>query len=307
MMLRALGGGELSGDKLVRFVYLDESGTGDPGKEPWVVVSDVMVHADNQLRMVEKYLSDMADDYIRPEHREGFVFHASYMLNGNDIWKDRNAYPSDLAADLVRGICEIPELFKLPIAVGHVCREELRQQYPDLNRGHLVIRAQAIGAMVCTLAVEGYMRGSQNADEVAVMVHEDNDRATKMIEEVHHQFRQPQYVADYLDGTDAVIEPYLPLKRVCENAFSSKKQGSALLQVADAVAFAINRKLRKFADADKFFLPLVNNLITWPLELGFRSPIREGESQKHLPKASAPFQAPSRVASSLAQLYLQQT
>lgn len=85
MMLRALGGDELSGDKLVRFVYLDESGTGDPGREPWVVVSAVMVHADYQLRLVEKYLSDMADDYIRPEHRLGFVFHAADMLGGGDI------------------------------------------------------------------------------------------------------------------------------------------------------------------------------------------------------------------------------
>ena len=306
-MLRALGGGELSGEKLVRFVYLDESGTGDLGRGPWVVVSAVMVHADYQLKMVEKYLSDMADDYIHPDHREGFVFHAADMLNGNDIWEDRNTYPSDLAADLVRGICEIPEVFKLPIAVGHVHREDLRQRYPDLKSGELVIRAQAIGAMVCTLAVEGYMRGSKNEDEVAVMVHEANDKATKMVAEVHHRFRQPKYVANYLASTDAVIEPYLPLKRVAEGAFLAKKQESALLQVADAVAFATNRKLRKFEGADKFFLPLVNNLMTWPLELGDRPPLVIGEPQKSLPKAPPPFLAPSRVSFSLAQLYLQQS
>lgn len=150
------------------------------------------------------------------------------------------------------------------------------------------------------------MRGSKNADEVAVMVHEDNDKATKMIVEVHRQFRRPEYVAEYLAGTDAVIEPYLPLERVCENAFSSKKDGSASLQVADAVAYATNRKLRKFPDADKFFAPLLNCLITWPNELGPRPPILIGDSQKHLPTAPPPFQAQSRFVSSLAQLYLAQ-
>ena len=138
----------------MRFVYLDESGIGNPGKEPWVVVGAVMVHANYQLKNVEKYLHDMADDYIKPQHRARFFFHAADLANGSGIFADRELYPHDLVRSLLRGICEIPKLFRLPAIVGHVNREEMRQNYPGLNRQELVVRAQVTASMVCSMAVE---------------------------------------------------------------------------------------------------------------------------------------------------------
>jgi hypothetical protein len=75
MMLRALGGGELKGEKLVRFAYLDESGTGNPKEEPFIIVAGFVVHADKQLKDLEKYLMTMADSFATHEDSPSFSFY----------------------------------------------------------------------------------------------------------------------------------------------------------------------------------------------------------------------------------------
>jgi hypothetical protein len=72
MSPRALGGGPLVGDQLVRFVYLDETGTGDPQIEPYVVVAGVMIDADRQWKDVENHLIDLADAFATPDDRLQF-------------------------------------------------------------------------------------------------------------------------------------------------------------------------------------------------------------------------------------------
>jgi hypothetical protein len=80
---RALGGGVLSGDKLVRYVYLDETGTGDPAKEPFVIVAGVMIHAvASEWKAVENHLKFLADGFALPEDRPGFCFHANELFTG---------------------------------------------------------------------------------------------------------------------------------------------------------------------------------------------------------------------------------
>lgn len=76
---RALGGEALSVDKLDRYVYLDESGTGDPATEPFVV----MVHAvASEWKVVETHLNALADAFALPEDRPGFHFHAQALFIG---------------------------------------------------------------------------------------------------------------------------------------------------------------------------------------------------------------------------------
>lgn len=47
--LRSLDGGDLLRDRLVRLVYVDEAGISNRHDEPFTVVADVVVHADNDL------------------------------------------------------------------------------------------------------------------------------------------------------------------------------------------------------------------------------------------------------------------
>ena len=76
----------------MRFVYLDESGVGDPKREPFLVVAGVIVHADIQLKAIEKYLASMVECFVPPDKKEGFFFHARELANGGGAF-DRNSYP----------------------------------------------------------------------------------------------------------------------------------------------------------------------------------------------------------------------
>jgi hypothetical protein len=57
---RAFGGAPLVGERVVRIVYMDESGTS--AKEEIALFSAVMVDADKQWKAVEKYLTRLIHD-----------------------------------------------------------------------------------------------------------------------------------------------------------------------------------------------------------------------------------------------------
>jgi hypothetical protein len=73
-------------------VHLDEAGIGNPKHEPWVVVAGVAVHADDQWRSLEQYLTTMADDFVPSHQRDGFVFHAKDLFHGSGVF-DRAKWP----------------------------------------------------------------------------------------------------------------------------------------------------------------------------------------------------------------------
>src|SRR5262249_22250897 len=66
----------------MRFIYLDASGLGKRDLEPNVIVAGVIVHADKQYRALAKYLSDMADEYVRPDRRGGVACCAAELFSG---------------------------------------------------------------------------------------------------------------------------------------------------------------------------------------------------------------------------------
>ena len=57
----SLSGVEIDGDSLVRMVYLDESGISI--KERFTVVAGVIINADQQWKVVEKYVQELIEEY----------------------------------------------------------------------------------------------------------------------------------------------------------------------------------------------------------------------------------------------------
>lgn len=133
-------------------------------------------------------------------------------------------------------------------------RKDWKQK--DLNVG-----AQSFASMTCLIAVEKYMREADDK-EVAALVYENNDQAKKQIR-VTQRFLKDHDFTKFL-GSD-VLSPnyaqYLPLTRIVESPLFSEKNESSILQVADAMAFAINRKLRNAEECDRFFEPINQQLI----------------------------------------------
>ena len=54
---QSLSGTPLSGDKVMRLVFMDEAGISNPEQEPFVTVSGVIVDADRLLIAIERHLA----------------------------------------------------------------------------------------------------------------------------------------------------------------------------------------------------------------------------------------------------------
>src|SRR2546430_2602291 len=100
----SISGVELDGDKLVRLVYLDESGS---STEPFLVVAGVIIDADKQWRLVERNVNELIGKYVPEENQKGFIFHATDMLGGHGIFaKHRERW-----REALRELLEIPSKF----------------------------------------------------------------------------------------------------------------------------------------------------------------------------------------------------
>jgi hypothetical protein len=90
--------------------------------------------------------------------------------------------------------------------------------------------------------VEKYMR-QQAPSEVAMVVYENNDMTRKLIRQVHNYLKKPS-PDDARIVSASIFAEYLPVQRTVDTANFAEKPDSSLLQLADAIAFAISRKIK---------------------------------------------------------------
>lgn len=249
----------------MRFVYLDESGISDAKAEPFVVVAGVIVHADKQIKAIEKYLKDMIADYVHPLIQNFTFFHATDLFSGAKIF-NRQTYPKELRWKILREICEIPQKFELPVVMGFIPKEKYKATPYRKNWGDrkLAVGAQTLASVCCLIATERYMRKTDN-EEVAALIYENNDHAKKSIRVAQRLLKDSEFVK--VTDNDLLgqnFREYLPLSRIVESPLFSEKNESSILQVADAMAWAINRKLRQGKECDRFFEPIDKQLIIRP-------------------------------------------
>lgn len=257
MSLRTLGRGDLAGDRLLRYVYLDESGVGNLEKDPYLVVAGVIVHADKQLRAIEAWLKSMLEDYIAPEEKKNFAFHAHQIFHGNGLFR-KEIYTQEVRYKILSELLEVVEKFDLPVVMGLTNRTGLRNRFSNLDQGKQNVMAQASCATACAVAVERYMRSF--TDEVATLVYENTDNARKSIRDTHNFLKDPSNTEQFKD-TMTEWTDFLPFRCIAETAFFAEKSESSILQIADAVVFTLKRKLANAKDCDIFFKQIDPQLI----------------------------------------------
>ena len=123
IFMRAFDGSPLAGRRIVRVVYLDESGTSR--KEPLALVAGVVVDGDHQMIAVEEHLERLVRKHIPEADHENFFFHATNIWSGTKYYRDRNTWPLDRRLEVLRDLVEIPQRFDLPIVFGDCPRNEL--------------------------------------------------------------------------------------------------------------------------------------------------------------------------------------
>ncbi len=161
----ALSGGPLAGDKIVRMVFLDESGTGGIAKEPYFVLAGVIIHADKQWKAVENHLIALMNKYspipwgARPLN---FCFHGTELYSGGKVFT-RHAFPKEQRWEILDQLVAIPAKFDLPVVSAYVERSENPDTLTCYRGCYVEVAA----------IVEAYMRLQPDRNEVASIICED--------------------------------------------------------------------------------------------------------------------------------------
>lgn len=259
----ALGGRPLCGDHIIRMVYLDESGTGDPRREPFIIVAAVIIHVDTQWKAISKHLTEYADFVVPPEKRGEFkAFHAKELFSGGKIF-ERKEGQYGYWWPLLDEILSIPKKYDLPIAFGFTRRswfEAGTQHHASSVAAKIppVVGAQMLAFTMATIAIEHWMKHRAGPDEVAQMVMENNPHAQKFIHAAHRVISNPR-LRDAL--LDAKGKKSVNISRIMWPIYFQDKIDSSMLQIADACAWAIRRRLSREKDSERFYAPLRGQFI----------------------------------------------
>ncbi len=181
----ALGGSPLQGDRLVRIVYLDAAGLGNIQKEPLTVVAGVIVHPDKQWRAINKYLSDLADEYVGRPRAFNFYFHAHELFHGTKTFH-RDKYDKETRFRILDRLVEIPKIFDSPIVWGYCERHifESKEHRPPRHISPLSA-ASSVAFAAAAHATEQWMTIAADPDEVAMVVMENDEQYKRLISQTH--------------------------------------------------------------------------------------------------------------------------
>jgi hypothetical protein len=232
-----------------RFVYLDESGTGNIEKEPHLLVAGVIANPDKHWRPIEVHLRSLAQKYAPDREPEDVVFHASEIFWGTESW---SKYDYSERHALLRELCEVPAAFDLPMVTGYVDRRIAAQQFANDSKSEQGLMAHAAAYVRCAISAERYMRKRAESDELAQIVHENTDHAKKMIKLMHRSIRTRAF-ANYPNIAAWELSTYLPIERLSEATMFAEKADTRLLQIADICAFTCRRALSGKKDANQLF------------------------------------------------------
>jgi hypothetical protein len=245
VMPRALFGDLLWGENAVRFVFLDEAGTSE--NEPVTVVVGIIVHADKQLMMAEAAVAE-AIGAVPKEFRENFVFHATDVW-GSDRYRELWTMADRLA--LMRSMMSLPRRLGLPIAMAMVRRSS--EVTVDVESKNMT-KAQFQHVMAfagCIASADRYIRTYADLTEVATVVAEDVPEMRRFLAKAPSIHRDhPTFLGSNLIPTekekqqgymDQVSE--FRVTRIRRAVHFVSKKDDAILQLADACAFAFRRFL----------------------------------------------------------------
>ncbi len=200
---RALVGGALVGDDLVRLAYLDESGIGPIADEPFTVTAGVIVNADRQFKLLEKYLSEMADQYF-PGQPDKF-FHAKDIWHGSRDFS-RQKFPDKWPRRMILlEICELVKKFDLPVVWGYMDRAVFHADHPEFGPKDAITATLAMSAFQAMVGIEHYMRRFKS--DLAMVTYENNETSKKIIRAVHNYWKLP-HDADLMNFPE--YRKYLP-------------------------------------------------------------------------------------------------
>lgn len=239
---RAFGGGELAGDRLLRIVYLDESGTSRKSDEPNVYVAGVIVHGDHQLNNLRRELGRIVETHIPEQDREKPVLHACDIYGGNNYF-DTDRKPEwtyDRRMAILADIAALPVKLNLKVVYGRVAKQESDGVTPKGSSVRVRERKDMlVGAAytVCLLRVDHWFRRHAKGENCFIVV-EDCDETRQFVKSVHKICQVPS-IANFAPEIDSNL---FPLRHIHEDPNFQEKRAAHPLVLADFIAYFIKRR-----------------------------------------------------------------
>lgn len=235
----SLGGGQLLGSKIVRIVYVDESGRGNVRDEPYFVVAAAITSPDHHWRKLRQHYVDLANDFFATstdddERIDEYVFHAKDVWHGSGDFS-RDQYSVHERIKLMESLANVPALYGITICFGIIDKAAIRQSFerenPPWAASHSIAYAKAMQQ------VDTWMKKNCGEDEVASVKAEDTDSVKKTIEAFHEGLlKRDPYDAYYDQGL-------FKTERIIDGVDFTKKANSPVLQIADHCAWLARRRL----------------------------------------------------------------
>jgi len=246
----------------VRHIYVDEAGTSEP--EPVTVVVGLIVDDKHQYAEVEGRLSAIVEAVPR-QYRSGFVSHAT------DIWNNRSlreAWPFSQRFAFLKSLAGIPEQTGVPLSFAFV-----RRSNPVEGPGPRSLQHHRYAFGMCIAHADRYIRNFGTPNEKFSIVAEDvRDRrrhlssiaAQLTMEPFRHPSLKMKQFAVRSDGIrfeTSIVSGECRISRVEPPIRFVPKQGSPLLQIADACAFGLRRFLADLKGGEEV-LSSISNMFT---------------------------------------------
>jgi hypothetical protein len=231
-----------SGALIVRHLYLDEAGIGNPEIEPYTVVGGIAVHVDNQYDSLQKYLLDMADDLVAPSSQRpsNFCFHATALWHGNGFFHRDKGWTRPRRMEILRYLADIPEKFELPIIYSCLERATFCPASVRGKERRIADRKAHATAFLSTLTVaERWMEEKVPHEKIFAVVelHENHKKGLERVADVMTDPRAAEEIEKAADFH------WRPLRRFADAPLMTPKSGKSPLQVADVCAFILSRAL----------------------------------------------------------------
>ena len=273
---RAMFGGLLWGDKAVRYIIMDETGTS--AKEPFTLVVALVVDADRQVLLAEQAINEVASA-VPPEFGDGFVFHATDLFSNRayrDSWAQSDRF------GMLRDMMALPRRLGIPLCFSLVRRSD--SCLPGFEDSGLSFAEQDhyMAFLVCVAQADKYMRNYAATGEVGTVIAEDVPSMKGLLRRVPQMLRERPYVlppgcveltqADRERGyTDQRGDFRVTRIRNC--VLFAEKGEESLLQMADACAFGLRRYFGELSHGEDFMRAICGASSQLPPLEDFRGPM----------------------------------
>ena len=247
---------------IMRHVYFDEAGIGNPDSEPYTVVAGIMLHVDKQYEALQKYLLDMADDLVASEFKRPakFVFHAKELWHGSGFFP-RDEWSLQKRLEILGHLADIPAKFELPIIYSCVKRAELSRKYKKktIKESNKICHTTCF--LSCLSQVERWMEKFHKEEKAFAVVENHNDHKD-FLSGIAQLLANPR-IRSVIENDPNVS--WAPLTYIVDEPLFVGKSGTSPVQIADVCAFILARALANANHSESLLKKIEPQLVS-----GFR-------------------------------------